>query len=182
MEKAANYLQDVALVTAKPRLYVANVGEEDLPEGGSLAAQVAAHAAEQGARCVTICAQLEADLAEWEPEEAAAYRAEIGLASSGLEALVAAAYATLDLITFFTTTGDHEVRAWSLPRGTFAPQAAGRVHTDMERGFIRAQVLHFDHLDRLGSITAARERGLVRIEGREYVVQDSDICHFRFNV
>jgi GTP-binding protein YchF len=180
--RAGDYLAPAALVTDKPRLYVANVGEEDLPDGGPMATQVAARAATEGARSVVICAQLEADLAEWDPEEAAAYRAEVGLASSGLKALITAAYATLDLITFFTTTGGHEVRAWTLPRGTLTPQAAGRVHTDMERGFIRAEVLGFDDLDRVGSITGARQRGLVRVEGREYIVQDGDVCHFRFNV
>jgi GTP-binding protein YchF len=180
--RAADYLASAALVTDKPRLYVANVGEADLPDGGPLAAQVAARAAAEGARSVVFCAQLEADLAEWEPHEAAAYRAEVGLTSSGLEALSGAAYVTLDLITFFTITGGHEVRAWPLPRGSLAPQAAGRVHTDMERGFIRAEVVRFDDLDRVGSMVNARERGLVRIEGREYVVQDGDVCHFRFNV
>jgi GTP-binding protein YchF len=182
LAKAADYLQPVALVTDKPRLYVANVDEKDLPSGGPLAADVVARAADTGARSVAVCAQLDADLAEWEPEEAAAYRAEVGLTSSGLEALITAAYATLNLITFFTTTGGHTVRAWPLPRGTPAPQAAGRVHTDMERGFIRAQVVSFDDLDRVGSMATARERGLTRVEGREYVIQDGDVCHFRFNV
>jgi GTP-binding protein YchF len=182
LEKAAGYLESVAMVTDKPRLYLANVGEEDLPDGGPLAAGVATRAAAEGRQCVVLCAQLEADLAEWDPAEAAAYRAEVGLASSGLEALVTAAYATLNLITFFTVTGGHEVRAWPLRRGSLAPQAAGRVHTDMEKGFIRAEVFSFDDLDRAGTIATARERGLVRIEGREYVIQDGDVCHFRFNV
>ncbi len=180
--KAADYLKSAALVTDKPRLYLANVGEQDLPEGGPLAAQVAARAKSEGVRCVVVCAQLEADLAEWEPEEAAAYRTEVGLAASSLETLIPAAYATLDLITFFTITGGHEARAWPLLRGTSVLHAAGRVHTDMERGFIRAEVLHFDDLDRVGSVVTAREHGLVRVEGREYVVQDGDVCHFRFNV
>jgi ribosome-binding ATPase YchF (GTP1/OBG family) len=180
--KAADYLEDVDLVTDKPRLYVANVGEQDLPTGGPLAAQVADRAAAEGKRCVVACAQLEADLVEWEPEEAAAYRMEVGLATSSLDALINAANVTLDLITFFTTTGGHEVRAWPIPRGTLAPQAAGRVHTDMERGFIRTEVLSFADIDQIGSVGAARERGLMHIEGREYVVQDGDVCHFRFNV
>jgi GTP-binding protein YchF len=156
--KALDYLESIALVTDKPRLYVANVGEGDLPDGGSLVAPVEDRAAREGAPCVVV------------------------LAASGLESLIEAAYDTLDLITFFTTTGGHEVRAWSLPRGMLAPQAAGQVHTDMERGFIRAEVLSFADLDRIGSIAAAREKGLVRIEGREYVVQDGDVCHFRFAV
>jgi ribosome-binding ATPase len=182
LDKTDEYFQSVALVTDKPRLYVANVGEEDLPTGGPLTARVAARAVAEGTRSVVICAQLEADLAEWEPEEAAAYRAEIGLATWGLESVISASYARLGLITFFTITGGHEVRAWPLPRGILAPQAAGRVHTDMERGFIRAEVLSFKDLDRLGNVAAVRERGLARIEGREYAVQDGDICQFRFNV
>ncbi len=182
LDKAAEYLESVALVTDKPRLYAANVGEEDLPQGGPLAKRVAARAAAEGTHSVVICAQLEADLTEWEPEEAAAYRAEVGLAALGLESVINASYAKLDLITFFTITGGHEVRAWPLPQGTLAPQAAGRVHTDMERGFIRAEVMSFKDLDRLGTVAAVREQGLTRIEGREYVVQDGDICQFRFNV
>ena len=163
-------------------MYIANVGEKDLPDGGPLITPVVKRAAVQGTHYVVVCAQLEADLIDWDPEEAIAYRAEGGLSTSGLEALISSAYATLDLITFFTTTGEQEVRAWPVPSGTAAPQAAGRVHTDMERGFIRAEVLHFDDLDHIGSVAAARERGSVRVEGREYIVQDGDVCHFRFNV
>ena len=179
---AADDLASVALVTDKPRLYVANVGEQYLPDGGFLADQVASHAKSEGAQCVVVCAQLEADLVEWELEEADAYRRDVGLSASSLESLIGAAYTTLDLVTFFTITGSHEVRAWPIPRGTPALTAAGRVHTDMERGFIRAEVLHFGELDRVGSVAAARAQGKVRIEGREYTVQDGDLCHFRFNV
>jgi len=180
--RAVEYLKSVSLVTDKPRLYIANVGEKDLPDGGPLITPVVARAAAEGTQYAVVCAQLEADLVDWDPAEAIAYRAEVGLDTSGLEALISSAYATLDLITFFTTTGEQEVRAWPVPSGTAAPQAAGRVHTDMERGFIRAEVLQFDELDRAGSVASARERGLMRIEGREYIVQDGDVCHFRFNV
>ena len=180
--RATGLLEPVALVTDKPRLYLVNVAEDELPDGGPLAAPVALRARVEGARCVVVCAQLEADLAGWLPAEAAAYRAELGLTASSLEVLIPAAYATLDLITFFTTTGGHEVRAWSLMRGALAPQAAGIIHTDMERGFIRVDVMAFDDLDRVGSIAAARDLGLRRVEGREYVVRDGDVCHFRFNV
>jgi GTP-binding protein YchF len=181
-DRATEYLGSVALVTDKPRLYLANVSEEDLPDGGPLATQVAARAAAEDTASVQLCAQLEAELVEWDAEEAAAYRAAFGLTSSGLETLILAAYQTLDLITFFTTTGGHEVRAWPVPRGITAVDAAGQIHTDMARGFIRAEVLRFEDLDQVGSISAAREKGWVRIEGRDYPVQDGDICHFRFNV
>ncbi len=179
-EGRANLARELFLLTAKPRLYVANVGEEDLPEGGEMAAKVMERVAAEGAPCVVLCAQLEADLAEWPPDEAAEYRAALGLDRSGLEALVWAGYRTLDLITFFTIVGGREVRAWSVRRGATAPEAAGRVHTDMERGFIRAEVIDWQELVEAGGWSAARERGLVRTEGRDYVVQDGDVCLFRF--
>ncbi|RMF30983.1 MAG: redox-regulated ATPase YchF [Chloroflexi bacterium] len=180
LEAASPYLQEVALLTTKPRIYVANVGEEDLPEGGPLAARVRERAEAEGVPWVVLCAQLEMELADWPPEEAAAYRADVGLTESGLMALARAAYKTLGLITFFTIAGGQEVRAWPLPRGSTAPQAAGRVHSDMERGFIRAEVVPYEDLVRAGSWAAAREQGLLRIEGRDYVVQDGDVCLFRF--
>jgi GTP-binding protein YchF len=176
------YLESVALVTDKPRLYVVNVGEEDLPDGGPLAAPLLGRAEREGAQSVVLSAQLEADLAEWDPREAAEYRAELGVTRSGLESLILAAYETLDLVTFFTITGGHEARAWPLPRGSTAVAAAGRIHTDMERGFIRAEVVCFDDLSQAGSMAAARDKGLVHVEGRDYIVQDGDVCHFRFNV
>jgi len=180
-DKQAEVLRELNLLSAKPRLYVANVGEEDLPEGGELAAVVAEVAAVEGAEVVPICAQLEMELADWPPEEAAAYRAEAGLRESGLERLVKAGYRLLNLITFFTTTGGKEVRAWTLLKGTLAPQAAGKVHTDMERGFIRAEVVSYQDLMASGSFAAVRERGLLRLEGKEYVVRDGDVIHFRFS-
>ncbi len=180
-EEQAALAQELHLLTAKPRLYVANVGEEDLPDGGEQAAAVAAVAEVEGVPCVVLCARLEADLAEWPPEEAAEYRAAVGLERSGLEALVWAGYQTLDLITFFTLVGGREVRAWSVRRGALAPEAAGRVHSDMERGFIRAEVIGWEELVRAGGWGAARERGLIRVEGREYRVQDGDVCLFRFS-
>lgn len=175
------WLNELNLLTAKPRLYVANVGEEDLPGGGELAAQVAETAAAEGTEAVILCALLETELAEWPPDEAAAYRAEIGLRESGLQALVRAGYRLLHLITFFTTTGGKEVRAWTLRQGSSAWEAAGKVHTDMQRGFIRAEVISYDDLMAAGSMTAVREKGLLRLEGREYMVQDGDIIHFRFS-
>jgi hypothetical protein len=173
---------ELQLLTAKPRLYVANVAEDDLPGGGERAGVVGQVAAAEGAPCVVLCARLEADLVEWPAEEAGEYRAMAGLEQSGLQALAWAAYRALDLIVFFTIVGGREVRAWSVQRGAMAPQAAGRVHSDMEHGFIRAEVIGWHELVEAGGWAAARERGLVRSEGREYEVQDGDVCLFRFNV
>lgn len=176
------WLSEVALLTVKPFLYIANVGEDDLPEGGELAAQVRQHAQELGVESVVLCAQTEMELLEWPAEEAAAYLADLGCTETGLQRLVRAGYRLLDLITFFTATGNKSVNAWAIQAGTTAPQAAGKVHSDMERGFIRAEVVASKDLEELGSFAAARERGKLRVEGREYVVQDGDIVHFRFNV
>jgi GTP-binding protein YchF len=173
--------REMNLLTAKERIYVANVGEDDLPDGGSLAEGVARIAEDEGAPFVVMCAQLEADLSEWPSDEATAYRAEVGLKRSGLEAMAQAGYAVLDLITFFTITGGQEVRAWAVQRGAKAPQAAGKVHSQMERGFIRAEVVGYEQLVEAKDWHAARERGILRIEGRDYEVRDGDVCLFRFN-
>ncbi len=180
-EDQAALAREMHLLTAKPRLYVANVSEEDLPDGREGAAAVARYAEAEGAPWIVLCARLEAELASWPPEEAAEYRTAIGLKESGLEALVWAGYRTLDLITFFTIVGGREVRAWSVRRGATAPEAAGRVHSDMQKGFIRAEVIPWNELLRAGSWAAAREQGLIRTEGRDYRVQDGDVCLFRFN-
>jgi GTP-binding protein YchF len=176
------WLTQVALLTVKPFLYVANVGEDDLPEGGERAAQVKALAQEQAVEVVVLCAQTEMELQEWPDDEAADYLTELGCTEPGLQRLVRAGYRVLNLITFFTATGTKSVNAWAVPAGTTAPQAAGKVHSDMERGFIRAEVVSFEDLERQGSFAAAREQGLLRVEGRDYVVQDGDTIHFRFNV
>ena len=173
--------EDLPLLTAKRRVYVANVREDDLPGGGPLAAAVVGVAAAEHAPSVVLCAELEAGLAEWPDDEAATYRAAVGLERSGLELLAKGGYETLDLITFFTIVGGREVRAWPVPRGTVAPAAAGVVHSQMEQGFIRARVIRFDTLATEGSWQSARDRGLVRTEGRDYVIQDGDICLFRFS-
>jgi GTP-binding protein YchF len=173
--------REMSLLTAKKRVYVANVGEEDLPGGGPLSEEVARVAEEEGAPSVVLCAQLEADLGDWPPDEAATYRADVGLDRSGLETLAQAGYAVLGLITFFTITGGKNTRAWPIQRGTKASQAAGKVHSQMERGFIRAEVVHFEQLAELGSWPAARERGILRVEGRDYEMQDGDVCLFRFS-
>jgi ribosome-binding ATPase YchF (GTP1/OBG family) len=135
----------------------------------------------EGAEVVPISAQLEAEIAELEGEERRQFLAELGLEQSGLDRLVAAAYQLLGLITYFTA-GEKEVRAWTIRRGTKAPQAAGVIHSDFERGFIRAEVIGYEDLMAAGSLAAAREKGLLRLEGKDYVVRDGDIMHFRFNV
>ncbi|MCP4536977.1 MAG: redox-regulated ATPase YchF [Chloroflexi bacterium] len=173
--------RDMSLLTAKKRVYVANVGEEDLPDGGPLFEKVACMAKEDDAPSVALCAQLEDDLSEWPPDEAAVYRADVGLERSGLEALAQAGYAVLGLITFFTITGGKKTRAWAIQHGTTASQSAGKVHTQMEQGFIRAEVVHFEQLAELGGWQGARERGILRIEGRDYEMQDGDVCLFRFS-
>lgn len=179
--KEAEMLAPLNLLTAKPRLYVANVGEDALPEGGPLAAQVIRRAEEEGAQAVVICAACEADLADWSLEEAAEYRAELGLGASGLERLISASYRLLDLVTFFTATGTNVVRAWTLRRGQTVYEAAGKIHTDMQRGFIRAEVVAHADLVRVGDFARAREHGVLRLEGRDYQVQDGDVIHIRFS-
>jgi GTP-binding protein YchF len=180
-EREASLAHEMSLLTAKTRIYVANDNEHDLPGGGPMADKVARLARSQGAPFVVVCAQLEVDLSEWPADEAAAYRAEVGLDRSGLHALAEAGYQGLDLITFFTIAGGKEVRAWPLPRGTPAPRAAGKVHSEMEQGFIRVEVVPFELLDEIGGWQEARDRGQVRTEGRDYLVQDGDVCLFRFN-
>jgi len=180
-EKEAELLQPLALLTGKPRIYVANVGEDGLPSGGSLAQLVLERAKKEGTQSVVICAQLEADLADWSPQEAAEYRAELGLESTGLEQLIHASYRLLDLVTFFTATGTNVVRAWTLRRGQTAYDAAGKIHTDMQRGFIRAEIISYPDLMAAGNFHTAREHGLIHLEGREYVVQDGDVIHLRFS-
>jgi GTP-binding protein YchF len=179
--KEADLLRPLNLLTGKPRLYIANVGEENLPEGGSLAKIVLKHAEEEGAQAVAICARLEADLADWPADEAAEYRAELGLEAPGLDRLIQAGYRLLDLITFFTATGTNVVRAWTMERGQTAFDAAGKIHTDMQRGFIRAEVVSYPDLMAAGDLARARERGRIRLEGRDYVVQDGDVVHIRFS-
>jgi GTP-binding protein YchF len=177
----ATLAEELQLLTAKNRIYVANVAEEDLPNGGPWAEEVTRLAEEEGTSSVVLSAELEAGLSEWPSDEAAVYRAEVGLKHSGLERLAKAGYRVLDLITFFTITGGEEVRAWSIQQGLKAPQAAGKVHSQMEQGFIRAEVIPFAQLEAIGSWQVARDRGIVRIKGREYEVQDGDVCLFRFN-
>jgi GTP-binding protein YchF len=171
------------LLTLKPTIYAANVGEAALadPEANPHVRTVREIAADEGAECVAICAQLEAELVELPPEDRAGYLRELGVESSGVDRLIKSAYRLLGLMSFLTA-GEKEVRAWTIPRGTRAPQAAGVIHTDIERGFIRAEVVSYEDLLRAGSYAAAREQGLLRLEGKDYVMQEGDVVHFRFNV
>ena len=177
-----DWTTDLSLLTGKPRLYVINVGESDLPLGGPLAAGVLARGQAEGIPCLILCAACEAELATWSADEAATYRADLGLAEPGLHRLIHVSYRLLDLITFYTITGGKETRAWTLHAGQTAFEAAGRVHTDIQRGFIRAEVAPQAALVAAAGMAGARAQGHVRLEGREYVVQDSDVIHFRFNV
>ena len=143
--------------------------------------QVSQRAAQEGAQCIPVCAQLEAEIAQLEPEEKAMFLEDLGIAQSGLDRLVGASYTLLGLISFLTA-GEDECRAWTITNGTKAPQAAGKIHSDFERGFIRAETVAFEDLKACGSMAAAREKGLIRSEGKDYVVKDGDIILFRFNV
>jgi hypothetical protein len=177
-----DWTTDFNLLTGKPRLYVINVGESDLPAGGPLAAGVMARAQAEGVPCLVLCAACEAELGTWSADEAAAYRTDLGLPEPGLHRLIHASYRLLDLITFFTITGGKETRAWTLHAGQTAYEAAGRVHTDIQRGFIRAEVAPQAALVAAGGMAGARAQGQVRLEGKEYMVHDGDVIHFRFNV
>jgi ribosome-binding ATPase len=179
------------LLTAKPCLVVANVDEAELadvaraggPDDGPAWLRGLRSIADRlGAKVVPVAAKLELELNDLDPAEAEEYLRSLGATQRGLPALIQESYRLLRLVTFYTTTGGQEVRAWSIPEETPAPRAAGRIHTDMERGFIRAEVVPAANLIAFGSVTAAREHGHVRIEGREYVVRDGDVIHFRFNV
>lgn len=172
------------LLTAKPVIYAANVTEDDLAEDGAGNAHVAKVkevADGEGAEVFVICAQIEQEIAELEDEEKKMFLEDLGLEESGLEKLIRASYKLLGLISYLTS-GEMETKAWTIQKGTKAPQAAGKIHSDFERGFIRAEVVSYNHLVENGSMNAAKEKGLVRSEGKEYVVQDGDVVLFRFNV
>ena len=173
-------LNECQLLSAKPVLFVANVSEgADADE--AMVQTVREFAAKRGARVVTICGQFEAELSSLPEGERAEFLKEVGLTESGLVRLTREAYTLLDLITFFTA-GDTESRAWPIPKGMKAPQAAGKIHSDMERGFIRAEVYHYNDLLACGSEAKVKEKGLFRLEGKDYVIKEADIVYFRFNV
>ena len=183
-EDEEEYFKNLNLLTAKPVIYAANVGEEDLANDGADNAGVQAvreYAKETGSEVFAICAQIEEEISELDDEERQMFLDDLGLKESGLEKLIRASYHLLGLMSFLTS-GEDETRAWAIKQGTKAPQAAGKIHTDFERGFIKAEVVNYKDLLENGSLAAAREKGLVRMEGKEYVVQDGDVILFRFNV
>ena len=183
-EEEQGILRDLNLLTRKPILYIANVGEDEAATAdveNPHVQKVKEYAARTGAQVVTVSARLEEEIAELDDEEAAAFLEDLGLAESGLDRLIHGAFALLGLQTFLTA-GEDECRAWTITRGTTAPKAAGKIHTDFERGFIRAEIVNYDDLVSLGSVAAARDKGLVRLEGKDYVMRDGDVVNFRFNV
>ena len=176
-------LKDLTLLTAKKSLYVANVGEDEVSDysGNEFVKQVEDYAAKEGSGIVVVSARIESEIAELSDEEATAFLADLGLEESGLTKLIKASYSLLGLINYFTA-GEMEARAWTIVEGTKAPQAAGKIHSDIEKGFIRAEIVSFDDLEACGSQNAAKEKGLVRLEGKDYIMKDGDVTHFRFNV
>ena len=177
-------LESFNLLTYEPTIYAANVAEDDLADDAAsneYVAKVREFAKQEGSEVFVICAQIEQEIAELEDDEKKEFLEDLGLSESGLDKLITASYNLLGLISYLTT-GPDESRAWTIERGTKAPQAAGKIHTDFERGFIRAEVVSYDNLVEQGSENAAKEKGLVRSEGKDYVVQDGDVILFRFNV
>lgn len=182
-EEEAEYVRQLFLLTSKPVLYCANVDEDTLADidANPYVGVIKAIAAAEQAEVVVICARIEEEMAQLDDDEKKLFLEELGLKESGLDKLVKASYKLLGLISFLTA-GETEVRAWTIVKGTKAPQAAGKIHSDFERGFIRAEIVAYDDLIRCGSYAAAREQGLVRSEGKDYVMKDGDVTLFRFNV
>ncbi len=183
-EETLRYAErELFLLTTKPVMYIANIGEEDLPEGGdnTHVRRIKKKAEEENAPIVVLCAELEAQMAGLEKEEKRELLKAYGLEEPGLNKVIRVGYELLNLITFFTT-GKKETRAWTIVKGTKAPEAAGKIHSDFERGFIAAEVINYRDYVEIGSLTKAKEKGLVRLEGRDYEVRDGDIIYFRFNV
>ncbi|MGN0553573.1 MAG: redox-regulated ATPase YchF, partial [Oscillospiraceae bacterium] len=183
-EEEAETIKSTPLLSAKPVIFAANLSEDDFKnniENSVHYKTVCQIAEEEKASVFPICAQLEAEISDMGDEDKAMFLSELGLEVSGLDRIIKEGYALLGLISFLTS-GKDEVRAWTITKGTKAPKAAGKIHTDFEKGFIRAEVVSFDDLMACGTMAAAKEKGLVRLEGKEYVVQDGDIILFRFNV
>jgi len=183
-EDEQQWLESYNLLTYKPVIFAANVAEDDLADDGASNAGVQAvreYAKREDCEVFVVCAEIEQEIAELDDDEKSMFLEELGLKESGLEKLIKASYSLLGLISYLTA-GEPEVRAWTIKKGTKAPQAAGKIHSDFERGFIRAEIVSYDDLMACGTYNAAKEKGLVRLEGKEYVVQDGDIIVFRFNV
>jgi len=181
LKEIPEVLKEIQLLTAKPFIYVANVDEESMLEDSDYTKQVKEVGKKDGVPVVKICAKVEAELSELTISDRKEFIKELGLKESGLDKFIREGYRLLDLITFFTTVGP-EVRAWTVKRGTRAQKAAGKIHSDMEKGFIKAEVISYEDLIQTGSVQLCKEKGIMRIEGRDYIVQDGDILHFRFNV
>ncbi|MDO5695788.1 MAG: redox-regulated ATPase YchF [Eubacteriales bacterium] len=183
-EEERALIAEINLITAKPVIYAANVAEDDLADNGAANEHVTAirnYAAENGSEVFAVSAKIEEEIAQLDDEEKLMFLGELGISESGLDKLIAAGYRLLGLISYLTA-GEQETRAWTITKGTKAPQAAGKIHTDFEKGFIRAEVVDYDGLVAAGGMTKAKEQGIVRLEGKDYVVQDGDIIFFRFNV
>lgn len=183
-EDDMSLVQSFNFLTSKPVIYAANVCEEDLADDGEknpYVKKVREHAKAEGSEVFVICAKIEAEISELDEDEKKMFLNDMGVATGGLDKLIHASYSLLGLISFLTA-GPKEIRAWTIEKGTKAPQAAGKIHTDFERGFIRAEIVNYDDLVRLGAYNLAKEKGLVRLEGKEYVVKDGDVILFRFNV
>ncbi|SHF96908.1 redox-regulated ATPase YchF [Ornithinibacillus halophilus] len=182
-EEQQKVVKGLHLLTSKPMLYVANVSEDEVadPESNENVQKVKEYAANEGAEVIVICAKIEEEISELDQEEKEMFLEELGITESGLDKLIKASYSLLGLATYFTA-GEQEVRAWTFKKGIKAPQAAGIIHTDFEKGFIRAETVSYDDLVDAGSMGQAREKGKVRLEGKEYIVKDGDVIHFRFNV
>lgn len=182
-EEEMKLVKGLHLLTIKPMLYVANVGEDEIvdPSENEYVRQVQEFAQKDNAEVIVVCAKIESEIAELDGEEKAAFLQELGIEESGLDQLIRASYSLLGLATYFTA-GVQEVRAWTFRRGMKAPQCAGIIHSDFERGFIRAETVSYDDLMNAGSMNGAKEAGKVRLEGKEYIVKDGDVIHFRFNV
>lgn len=183
-EEEVPFVRELNLLSFKPVIYVVNIGEDDVanPDANPFVQAVRNFAEAEGAETVAICAQIEEEISELDPAEKNSFLQEMGIVESGLDKLVKASYHLLNLISFLTA-GEDECRAWTITRGTKAPQAAGKIHTDFEKGFIRAETVSYDKLmECAGSLSAAREKGFIRSEGKEYIVQDGDVIRFLFNV
>ncbi len=183
-EEEELWFQGYNLLTAKPVIYAANVTEDGLADdgaGNAFVQEVRKNAEDEGCEVFVICAQIEQEIAELDEDEKAMFLEELGLKESGLEKLIKASYSLLGLISYLTS-GEDETRAWTIKKGTKAPQAAGKIHSDFERGFIRAEVVNYQDLLDCGSLAAAKEKGLVGLEGKDYIVKDGDVILFRFNV